>query len=521
MVVIGGGINGVAIARECARGGLRTLLAEKHDFASGTTSRSTRIIHGGLRYLEHGEIGLVRESLRERQRLLTERPHLVRPLHFVLAMPTVRRSALALRLGLWLYRQLGRATPPLAGDVRAFERTLDARRDSLRLFHYDDAQCEFPERLVAEWLREAISAGAIARNHTSAVAVRTADRRVRSVVLRDEFAEKEYEVSTRHIVNAAGPWVDTVCAASDVATSGRLIGGVRGSHIVLARFPGAPQCAVYTEAPDGRPVFLVPWNGQLLFGTTEVRDDSDPGQSRPSEAEISYLMHSLRQLWPDAHGSEISFAMAGVRPLPREEGKRASAISRRHFLHDHSDDGAHGMISVIGGKLTTAASLARECARKLSLIVPEPASQPGFVETPDVDASLERFAGNVALIAGVDHELARTLVDWHGGEAIAVAHTLAAAPSHRNPICVGQQHMIGEAVFAVDQEAAVTLADILLRRVPIALTPGWTRAQTRESARNIGAALGWGERMVQCEIENFEQERSAFLVQPSAVRIAA
>lgn len=521
MVVIGGGINGVAIARECAREGLRTLVVERHDFASGTTSRSTRIIHGGLRYLEHGEIGLVRESLRERQRLLTERPHLVRPLHFILAMPKGRRSALALRLGLCLYRHLGPATPASSKDARAFECALDSHRDSLRLFQYDDAQCEFPERLVAEWLREAMCAGAIVRNYTSAVAVRTANRRVRSVILRDEFTRDEYEVSTKQVVNAAGPWVDSVCATAGLDMRERMIGGIRGSHIVLARFPGAPECAVYTEAPDGRPVFLVPWNGQLLFGTTEVRDEGDPGRTKPSAAEISYLLQSLQRVWPQAQGSEIAFAMAGVRPLPRVEGKQASAITRRHFLHDHSDDGAHGMISVIGGKLTTAASLARECARKLSLTVPEPAVQPGYVETSEVDALLDQFANQVKLIAGITDEQARALVDSHGGNSIPVARVLAADPSHRLPICEGQNHMVGEALFAVDHEAAVTLADILLRRVPIALAHSWTSAQTQESARNIGKAFGWSERRIQIEIENFEQERSAFLVQPTAVRIAA
>src|SRR5689334_4187421 len=168
VVIIGGGINGVALARECAKAGRRTLLVEQNDFASGTTSRSTRIIHGGLRYLEHGEIGLVRESLRERQRLLSERPYLVRPMQFVLAMPSGRRSALELRLGLWLYRRMGgRRSMPTS----AFERALESYPDSLRVFHYEDAQCEFPERLVAEWLRDAIGAGAVVRNHTPALAV--------------------------------------------------------------------------------------------------------------------------------------------------------------------------------------------------------------------------------------------------------------------------------------------------------------------------------------------------------------
>src|SRR5690242_5596232 len=172
VAVVGGGINGVAIARECAKAGRRTLLVEQNDFAWGTTSRATRIIHGGLRYLEHGEIGLVRESLRERQRLLAERPHLVRPMQFVLALPAGRRSALEVRFGLWLYRKFagGRLFDSRAEEL---EHLLDRNGDprSLRLFTYDDAQCEFPERLVAEWLCDSLDAGAVVRNHTRAVDV--------------------------------------------------------------------------------------------------------------------------------------------------------------------------------------------------------------------------------------------------------------------------------------------------------------------------------------------------------------
>src|SRR6267154_2248210 len=169
VLIIGGGINGVAIARECARGGKRTLLIEQNDFASGTTSRSTRIIHGGLRYLEHCEVGLVRESLRERQRLLTHSPHLVRPLQFLLALPkkpcSFLRSSLSIRTGLWLYHSWAGGKRGCAGDLSAFERQLDNGKN-WSIYSYEDAQCEFPERLVAEWLAESVAAGAVVCNHT-------------------------------------------------------------------------------------------------------------------------------------------------------------------------------------------------------------------------------------------------------------------------------------------------------------------------------------------------------------------
>src|SRR5580700_8653041 len=190
IAVIGGGINGVAIARECARTGRSTLLLEQHDFAAGTTSRSTRIIHGGLRYLEHGDIGQVRESLRERQWLLQRYPHLVHPLQFLLALgEETRRSALAVRTGLWLYRKMGRAVRGVDGSRTQqdkLERLLDAGKH-FSVFSFDDAQCEFPERLVAQWLVEAIEAGAVTRNHTAVLAVTIHNGRATGVWLRDQL----------------------------------------------------------------------------------------------------------------------------------------------------------------------------------------------------------------------------------------------------------------------------------------------------------------------------------------------
>src|SRR4029077_17583282 len=189
VAIIGGGINGVAIARECARAGRRTLLIEQHDFAAGTTSRATRILHGGLRYLDHAALGLVRESLLERRRLLQERPHLVHPIHFLLALDqNSSRSTFALRTGLWLDRRLGGGRLQAGSslkDQQKLERLLDSGR-RWSVFSYEDAQCEFPERLVTEWLVEAMEAGAIARNHTQVLAVDVRHRRVAGVLLRDQ-----------------------------------------------------------------------------------------------------------------------------------------------------------------------------------------------------------------------------------------------------------------------------------------------------------------------------------------------
>jgi len=318
VVVIGGGINGVAVARECARAGKRTLLVEQSDFGSGVTSRSTRIIHGGLRYLEHGELDLVRESVRERERLLRERPHLVHPLRFLLLLnEQSRHSALKVRAGLWLYHRLAgkKVAHPSEMEWKRVERALDAGK-RWSCFSYEDAQCEFPERLIAEWLTEAVDAGAVVRNHCEVLAVDVAHGRARGVLLRDRVSNKDERVEAAWIVNCSGPWADRVCQRSSVRTGKPMLGGVRGSHIVLPRFPGAPSVALYSEAADGRPVFVLPWNDQVLVGTTEVPDTGDPAKTAPANDEIDYLLRTVAQMFPKAKISahDIKYAFAGVRP---------------------------------------------------------------------------------------------------------------------------------------------------------------------------------------------------------------
>ena len=444
VVILGGGINGVALARECARAGKRTLLVEQNDFASGTTSRSTRIIHGGLRYLEHGEIDLVRESVRERERLLRERSHLVHPVHFLFLLnEQSERSAMKVRTGLWLYQRFSarRSADLSEMELKRVERALDAGHQ-WTIFNYEDAQCEFPERLVAEWMMEAAEAGAVVRNHCEVLAVNVTQGRARGVLLRDRITGKDERVEAGWIVNCTGPWADRICQRSSIRTGKPMLGGVRGSHIVLPRFSGAPSVGLYTEAADGRPVFVLPWNDQMLVGTTEVEDTGDPAKTAPANEEIEYLLRTVTKLFPKAKISahDIKYAFAGVRPLPNSPGDKASAVTRRHFLHDHTPDGAARLISVIGGKLTTAASLARECARKIGIPVPEPtmmAMGPGSSLDPMLDQEIIEIAraGSVSeeTARGIDG-VARTSCHGHcahgAGECRTAGASLSAFVAH-------------------------------------------------------------------------------------------
>jgi glycerol-3-phosphate dehydrogenase len=516
--VIGGGINGVAIARQCARSGKRTLLLEQNDFASGVTSRSTRIIHGGLRYLEHAELGLVRESVRDRERLLTERSHLVQPLHFLFLLNEhSQRSAMKVRFGLWLYQRLAgkKSTHVSEMDLARVQRALDAGHQ-WQILNYEDAQCEFPERLVAEWMTEAAQAGVVIRNHCEVLAVNISQGRARGVLVRDRTTGKDQRVDANWVINCTGPWVDRLCQRSTVRTGKPLIGGVRGSHIVLPRFAGAPTTALYTEAADGRPVFVIPWNEQVLVGTTEVPDSGDPGKTAPSADEIDYLFRTVTQLFPKAKLSpqDIKYTFAGVRPLPSSPGNKPSAVTRRHILHDHTADGATRMISVLGGKLTTAPSLARDCARKIGLSVTEPKAitiGPGTALDPMVDHEVLA----IARAGSVSEETARGLMEWHGHRAMEIARMALVSADMRAPICPHTSHIVAEVVEAYRHEYAVTLADTLLRRVPVALGACWSESCSREAALRIGAVLGWNDHDLGSNLEAFETERSAFLRRPA------
>ena len=519
VVVIGGGINGVAIARECARAKRRTLLLEQADFGAGTTSRSTRIIHGGLRYLEHGELAMVRESLRERQRLLQQTPHLVRPMRFLLALgPESRRSALKVRIGLWLYRRLAGQTI-LTSDTRAEERQLEALLDSGQrwsIFDYEDAQCEFPERLLAEWLVEAAEAGAVARNYSQVLVVDVTHGRARGVLVRDLLSGKEERVEAGWIINATGPWADRVCQRSQINTGGMMVGGVRGSHIVLPRFAGAPNAAVFTEASDRRPVFIIPWNEQLLVGTTEIPDQGDPGKVSPSDQEIEYLLNVVSQLFPGNTFSkaDIRYSFAGIRPLPFARGKKADEITRRHILHDHSKEGVQRMISVIGGKLTTAGSLARQCARVIGLKVDEP-ELTMVSHTGQMDAGLDDFIAELMAIPGFSETGAEKIAEWHGKRTLPIVQSVRSSPILRASLCPHTEHIVGEAVEAFQHEYAVKLADVLLRRVPVALGPCWSSQCSEIAAVKIASAMGWSSVEMNSQLESFQSERQAFVGNPA------
>ena len=366
VVIIGAGINGAGIARDAAMRGLKVLLVEKGDIGMGTSVASTRLIHGGLRYLEHFEFGLVRESLREREILLRIAPHLVRPL--AITIPIYKRSKrgrLMIRAGMILYDLLswGKSLPrhKMLSRAATLERWPGLNPDGLvGSALYYDAQVEFPERLVMENALSAREFGAEVLAHTRVTNLGVKDGKVSEVEFVTEDGRKQ-SAEAAMVINAAGPWIDQVLERAPVKSE-KLIGGTKGSHLVVSPFSGAPADAIYVEArSDGRPIFIIPWNKLYLIGTTDIRFEGDPDEVRCEPWEIDYLLSETNLALPGANltRDNILYTYSGVRPLPVSGDKDEQSITRRHFIREHPL--LPNLLSIVGGKLTTYRSLAEEC----------------------------------------------------------------------------------------------------------------------------------------------------------------
>jgi glycerol-3-phosphate dehydrogenase len=366
VVIIGAGINGAGIARDAAMRGLKVLLIDKGDPGAGTTSASTRLIHGGLRYLEHFEFSLVRESLREREILLRIAPHLVRPLPITIPIyKQGKRGRLTIRAGMILYDLLswGKSLPrhQMLSRAQTLERWPGLNPEGLLgSAVYYDAQVEFPERLVLENVLSARKFGAEVVTHTRVTSFAVEDGKVSGVGFTSEDGQ-EWFAEADIVINAAGPWIDQVLGRVPVV-SPKLIGGTKGSHIVVPPFPTSTSNAIYLEArSDGRPIFIIPWNKLYLIGTTDVRFEGNPDDVRCELWEIDYLLAETNLALPNAGltRASILYTYSGVRPLPVSGEKDEQKITRRHFIREHPQ--LPNLLSIVGGKLTTYRSLAEEC----------------------------------------------------------------------------------------------------------------------------------------------------------------
>lgn len=498
VIVVGAGINGAGIARDVALRGLSVLLIDKGDVGGGTSAGSTRLIHGGLRYLEHFEFRLVRESLRERETLLRIAPHLVRPLAMTIPIyEQSKRGWATLRAGMIAYDLLSWKKSLPRHRMQSTKVTTQQMpglnaRGLLGSAVYYDAQVEFAERLVVENVLAAAENGAALLTYAKVTKFLTDEREVNGI----QFVTREnqtHSAGAKIVVNAAGPWVDRVLDYAGVKVEERLIGGTKGSHIVVAPFAGAPDGGVYLEAvSDGRPFFIIPWNGNYLIGTTNVRFEDDPDQVRSELWEVDYLLAETNRAFPAAEltRAKVLYNYSGVRPLSSTKKEDEQTITRRHFLREHPH--FPNLISVVGGKLTTYRSLAEECAdlvfRKLKRASPP-------CET-----------ANVPLPGATGEQPVNVCERWrrvYGSRAKELAE-LAQQFNVSNPL-------IAETVFSFQKEFATTLADCFLRRTMIGLNGDLGLAEVQTAGQAGIQLLGWSEARAWREVENYRTEVSGMI----------
>ncbi|MCS6797853.1 MAG: glycerol-3-phosphate dehydrogenase/oxidase [Myxococcota bacterium] len=531
LVVVGGGIVGCGVAREAARRGLRTVLFEKDDLGYGTSSRSSKLVHGGLRYLEQLRVGLVFESVSERHVLRRIAPHLVTPLPFLFPVHRGSRHRLwKLDAGMWLYDGLALFRAPrlhrtLTPEQVSVEEPLVAREGLLGAPLYWDCATD-DARLVLETALDAIAAGAVVLTHAPVEALlRDARGRIAGVRARDALSDARREVRASVVVNATGPWTDLTLGLEGARRAARpLLRPTKGIHVVVdhARLP-LRHAVVVTHPRDGRVMFAIPWGDRTYAGTTDTDLDEPLDEVAASAADVAYVLEGLRAVFPDARIGEddVIATWAGVRPLVAPpDGRRVdeSSVSREHEILTDSD----GLVTVAGGKLTTYRRMAAEVVdavvglllrledkrRRLRPSGTDRTPLPGAVGW-DAHGGLSGLTTAVEAAAGgrLTRACAESLARTYGVRALDLARACAGEPSLAEPLVPGRPEILAQVDWAVRHELAERLCDVLVRR---------TQLFARDVDRGLGAAtrvcahmaklLSWSARRCAQELEHYQAE---------------
>jgi glycerol-3-phosphate dehydrogenase len=499
LIVIGGGINGCGVARDAAGRGLSVVLCEMNDLASSTSSWSTKLIHGGLRYLEHYEFRLVREALTEREILWSIAPHIIRPLRFVLPHRPGLRPAWVLRVGLFLYDHIGgrkqlRGTRTLRLDAEPLGRPLRLGMFG-KGFEYSDCRVD-DSRLVVLNARDAADRGAGVRCRTALEgAERVAD--VWAVRVRDCRTGAIETLHSRALINAAGPWVEEVLSSRLAMKPKARVRLVQGSHIVVRRLYDHDR-AYILQNPDGRIVFTIPFERNFtLIGTTDRDYAGDPSKVAASEEEVAYLCQAVSENFarPVTVG-DVVWSYSGVRPLYDDGASEAKAATRDYVLEVDDADSAPPVVSIFGGKITTYRRLAEEVLRRLETALPRIADNKGWTARAPLPGGDFAVDG----LRDLEGELGRAYPFLAATEVARLAraygtrtHRLLGAA--RGWADLGKQ--FGESLteaevrYLAEQEWAETAEDVVWRRSKLGLhmTPGevrqldeWMRANLSVSA---------------------------------------
>ncbi|MDQ2694797.1 MAG: glycerol-3-phosphate dehydrogenase [Pseudomonadota bacterium] len=495
LLIVGGGVNGTGTARDAVGRGLSVLLCEKDDLAQGTSSRSGKLIHGGLRYLEYYEFRLVRESLTEREVVMRMAPHIVWPMRFVLPHNKGTRPAWLVRLGLFLYDHLGgreRLPGTRSINLRKDPEGKPLKPEFTKAFEYSDCWCD-DARLVVLNALSAAEKGATILTRTAFVGARR-DGKVWRADLQDRRSGQVRQVSARAIVNLAGPWVDDVLGVAQGVKSTRRVREVKGSHIVVPKFWDGPQ-AYLVQNTDKRVIFINPYEGKYaLIGTTDITYKGDVDQVQIDDSEVDYLCNVVNRYFvKPISPADVVYKFSGVRPLLEDEADNPSAVTRDYQIDIDGDQSTPVFLSVFGGKLTTYRKLAKHALERLQPFFPQMGKpwtdqEPlpgGDMPNADFDAYLKQFSAEHSWLPA---DLVRHYLRRYGTRARRIvqgAKSLADLGTHFGGHCHER-----ELRYLVDEEWAEEAEDVLWRRTKhgLHLTPAERDAVGRWLAQNVPAA---------------------------------
>ncbi len=528
IVVIGGGITGAGIARDAALRGLKVALFEKDDYASGTSSKSSKLIHGGLRYLEQAELGLVFESVSERRVQMHMAPHLVRPLSFLLPVFEDSRVGLELmNVGLWIYDTLALFRSPklhdtIRGADKVTEMEPDIRTDGLKgAIEYHDCYTD-DARLVLENIIAAEEAGARCENYTEVLEIQRERRQVSAVRVRNTISGIEETVSAACVIMATGPWSDKAIPKLGAGMNTPLLSPTKGVHLVFRHEKLPLKRAMTVMSPvDGRVMFAFPWRGRTVLGTTDTYFDGDPDEVHTDAADVEYLCKSANILFPraDLKSEDVISTWAGLRPLIHEEADSASDVSREHQIYVNDD----GVLLIAGGKLTTYRLMAKDTVKAAIRWIKDAKNDhfadrtlqrprtkkrplPGGEGFSDPSPKAVRELGKaLAKSSGLAEELTEHWAFTYGSRAHALAALVKDDPTLAEPLQPDLVHTWAEVEYAIGNERVQTIDDILSRRVPMLLIGAEQGLDVVDAvADRMASAFGWDAERRTLEIARYK-----------------
>ena len=521
ILVIGGGITGAGVARDAALRGFKTALIDKADFCSGTSSKSSKLVHGGFRYLNNLEFGLVHESLMERKILMEIAPHLVHPIHCLLPLHGHNsKPAWMIHIGLFLYdflsftKRIGYHKILSRNEIQNLEPLL--RQDDLKkvALYYDCQADDF--RLAMANLQSSALGGAVIANYVKAVDILEENGQVVGIQAMNEISSKAFPIHSRLIANATGPWCDYLRQAL-LKNSQHRVRTTKGIHLVIHREDLPISHTILGQAvQDGRYIFAVPWRQFVFLGTTDTDYDGDPDHIPTERSDVDYLLDAFNHYFPDANlnDDKIISTFAGLRPLTYEEGRTASSVTREYQIFEQP----RNFFNIIGGKLTTYRTMAKEMVNRMTKRLEKsfdisPAN-PNCItdqiplyggDISNYSEFLDKWKKELTNQNHIDPDIAEHLIESYGSRFPDVLECLEKTSNGKERFLPGLPYIWGELDYALEHEMTMALDDFLIRRTHLfSLDRKQALDVHEEIASQLTKKLDWSEEEKQAQIERYK-----------------